>query len=84
MPTERGSGGGEGETSTDEPSGKICTWHPDEEETTSPTLTTDNSDVTTTAPTVHPHRGGEEQSVMAASLPAAKVSAVRHGGFSGT
>ncbi|KAI3361377.1 hypothetical protein L3Q82_012941, partial [Scortum barcoo] len=82
---EPGSEGGEGEASTDEPAGKICTWHPDGEETTSPTLTTDSSDVTAGAPSVHPEhfqRGGEEQTAMAASLPTAKVSAARQGGTS--
>ncbi|XP_076593416.1 brevican core protein isoform X2 [Chaetodon auriga] len=80
---EAGSEGGEEETSTDEPV-KICTWHPEEEETTGPTLATGTSDVTITAPTVVPEhfqKGGEEQTAMAASLPAAKVSAARQGGI---
>ncbi|XP_037641309.1 brevican core protein [Sebastes umbrosus] len=72
-----GSERGEGETSTDEPSVKVCTWHPDEEETTGPTLTADISDVTISAPTMFP-----EYSAMAASLPVAKVSAARPGGIS--
>lgn len=78
MSTEHGSEGGEGETSTDEPSVKMCTWRPDEEETSSPTHG---------APTAFPEsvqRGGEEQTAMAAALPAAKVSAVSQGGLSGT
>ncbi|KAM8735488.1 brevican core protein isoform 3-T3 [Acanthopagrus schlegelii] len=73
---EHGSERGEGETSTDEPSVKMCTWRPDEEETSSPTHG---------APTAFPEsvqRGGEEQTAMAAALPAAKVSAVRQGGLS--
>lgn len=78
--TEHGSEGGEGETSTDEPSGKMCTWNPDEEETTSPTLTTDSGHVTVSAPAVYPQRGGEEQTVMAA----AKVSTAKYGGISGS
>ncbi|XP_051263020.1 brevican core protein isoform X2 [Dicentrarchus labrax] len=82
---EHGSEGGEGEISTDEPSVKICTWRPDEEETNSPTLSADSSDMTVTAPTVFPEyipKGGKEQTAMAASLPAAKVSAARQGGLS--
>ncbi|KAM9353601.1 LOW QUALITY PROTEIN: brevican core protein [Symphorus nematophorus] len=81
--SEGGSEGGEGETSTDEPSVKICMWHPDEEETISPTLTADSSDMTITAPTLFPeylHKDDEEQTAMAASRPAAKVSAARQGG----
>ncbi|XP_047453972.1 brevican core protein isoform X2 [Mugil cephalus] len=68
------------ETSTDEPSVKICTWHPEEEETSTPSLTTDSSsDVTIIAPTLHPgyFRKEDEQTAMAASLPEVKVSAVR-------
>ncbi|XP_059195139.1 brevican core protein isoform X2 [Centropristis striata] len=74
---EHGSEGGEGETSTGEPPVKVCTWHPEEEETSSLTLTADSSDVTITAPTVHP-----QHPAMAASLPTAKVSAARPGGTS--
>lgn len=80
MSTEHGSEGAEGETSTDGPSGKICTWHPDEEETTSPTLNTDSGHVTVTPPPVYPQSAGEEQTVMAA----AEVPAARQEGISGT
>ena len=79
MSTEHGSEGGEGDTSTEEPPVILCTWHPDEEDTAGPTVTADSSDVTLTAPTVFPL-----YSAMAASLPAARVSAVRPGGVPGT
>ncbi|TDH11267.1 hypothetical protein EPR50_G00059240 [Perca flavescens] len=66
--TERGSSeGGAGVTSTEEPSVKVCTWHPDnEEERSGPTLSSDGSDATITAPTVFP-----EYSAMAAHVSAA-------------
>lgn len=71
-------------TGTDEPSVKICTWRPEEEEISSSALTTDNSDMTIIAPTIYPvYFEGSEQTAMAASLPAAKVSAAGQGGFSG-
>lgn len=57
---------------------------PDEEESTSPTLFSNTGDETTTAPTVHVRRGGEQQSAMAASLPAAEVSDARLEDISGT
>ncbi|XP_045900937.1 brevican core protein isoform X2 [Micropterus dolomieu] len=82
---EHASHGGDVETSTDEPSIKICTWRPDEEETVSPTHTTDSSDVTVTAPPMYPkhfQQEGEELTAMAASLPAAKVSAAGQEGIS--
>ncbi|XP_031601762.1 brevican core protein isoform X1 [Oreochromis aureus] len=80
---EHGSHGGMEVTGTDEPSVKICTWHPEEEETSSSALTTDNSDMTIIAPTIYPvYFEGNEQTAMAASLPAAKVSAAGQGGFS--
>ncbi|XP_044213902.1 brevican core protein isoform X1 [Thunnus albacares] len=82
---EHGSEGGEGETSTDEPSIKRCTWHPDEEETSSPALATGSHDLTIAAPTMHPEyfkKEEEEEEAMVASLPAAKVSAARQGSIS--
>ncbi|KAM9309964.1 brevican core protein [Pholidichthys leucotaenia] len=76
---EHGSEGSHEETSTDEPLVKLCTWNPDRDDTSSPTLTTDSI----TAPTEHPHyfrkeEGEEAQTAMAA----AKVSAAGQGGFS--
>ncbi|XP_023144138.2 brevican core protein isoform X1 [Amphiprion ocellaris] len=71
---------GEGETSTDEPLVKICTWRPEEEEISS--LTTDSSDVTIVAPTILPENNREEVEEQTASLPAVKVSAVRQGALS--
>lgn len=56
---------------------------PDEEESTS-TLFSNTGDETITAPTVHLRRGGEQQSAMAASLPAAEVSDARLEDISGT
>uniref|UniRef100_UPI0037E78BE4 brevican core protein n=1 Tax=Semicossyphus pulcher TaxID=241346 RepID=UPI0037E78BE4 len=80
---DHGSEGGEGDTGTDEPSVKICTWRPDEEETISPTLGTDSSDVTDTDPTMNPDESHREGlTAMAASLPAVKVSIARQGGSS--
>ncbi|XP_039662098.1 brevican core protein [Perca fluviatilis] len=72
--TEHGSSeGGAGKTSTEEPSVKVCTWHPDnEEERSGPTLSSDGSDVTITAPPAFP-----EYFAMAA-----KVSAAGPGGIS--
>ncbi|KAK9514383.1 hypothetical protein VZT92_027854 [Zoarces viviparus] len=67
---EHGSEGGEGETSTD--SVKMCTWRPDEEDNTGPTLTAGSSDVT-----AYP-----EYPAMAASRPAARVSAAKPGTIS--
>ncbi|XP_068585958.1 brevican core protein [Cebidichthys violaceus] len=67
---EHGSEGGEGETSTD--SVKMCTWRPDEEDTTGPTLTADSGDAT-----AYP-----EYPAMAASRPAARVSAAKPGAMS--
>lgn len=81
---EHGLEGGEGETSADESSGKICVWYPDVEGTTSQTITSDNGDVTVTAPTMHPVRGGKERTAMAASLPAAREFAVRQEDIPGT
>ncbi|XP_030606810.1 brevican core protein [Archocentrus centrarchus] len=79
---EHGSHRGEEETGTDDPSVKICTWHP-ELETFSSALTTDSSDVTVIGPTIYPvNFEGREQIAMAASLPAAKVSAAGPGDFS--
>ncbi|KAE8289242.1 Brevican core protein Brain-enriched hyaluronan-binding protein [Larimichthys crocea] len=75
---EHGSEGAEEETSTDEPSFKMCTWRPDNEETTGPTLHADSSDVTLTASsafTEYFQKDGE--TAMAASLPAAKESDAR-------
>ncbi|XP_019120249.2 brevican core protein isoform X3 [Larimichthys crocea] len=75
---EHGSEGVEEETSTDEPSFKMCTWRPDNEETTGPTLHADSSDVTLTASsafTEYFQKDGE--TAMAASLPAAKESDAR-------
>nr|XP_046254885.1 brevican core protein isoform X2 [Scatophagus argus] len=75
-----GSDGGERQSSTDEPSGNVCTWRPDEGEPTSPTLTTSSSHVTVAAPTVNQEyfkKEGEEQTVMAA-----RVSAAARGGIS--
>lgn len=80
MSTEHGSDRVEGETSTDEPSGKICTWHPEEEETTSPTLNADSGHVTITPPPVYPQSAAEEQTVMAA----AEVPAAKQEGISGS
>ncbi|XP_022617739.1 brevican core protein-like [Seriola dumerili] len=85
---EHGSGTREGETSSDEPSDKICTWHPDEGDTSSPTPTADTHDVTITAPTMHPEnmkrdeeeKREEEEEQTAVS--AAKVSSARQGGSS--
>ncbi|XP_075937238.1 brevican core protein [Anarhichas minor] len=67
---EHGSEGGEEETSTD--SVKMCTWRPDEEDTTGPTVTAGSSDVT-----AYP-----EYPAMAASRPAARVSAAKPGAIS--
>ncbi|KAM6935616.1 brevican core protein [Lycodopsis pacificus] len=67
---EHGSEGGEGETSTD--SVQMCTWRPDEEASTGPTLTAGSSDVT-----AYP-----EHPAMAASRPAARVSAAKPGAVS--
>lgn len=72
MPTDHESDGGEGQTSTDEPSVKMCTWRPDEEETS--IFPTDSGHVTVTAPTPYLPASGEEQVVMAA----AKVSTAVH------
>lgn len=83
--TEHGSEGVEEETSTDEPSFKMCTWRPDKEETTGPTLHADSSDVTLTASaafTEYFQKDGE--TAMAASLPAAKESDARQEATSGT
>ncbi|XP_049902622.1 brevican core protein [Epinephelus moara] len=74
---EHGSEGHEGESGTNEPPVKVCTWHADEEETNAPTHAADSSDVTITAPTMFP-----QYPALAASLPAAKVSAVRPGAMS--
>ncbi|XP_068179802.1 brevican core protein [Antennarius striatus] len=63
--TEHGPDGGEEETGTDQPSVKICTWRPDEEEPVSPTLESVSGDV--------PHLQKEHQTAMAASLPAANT-----------
>ncbi|XP_078107872.1 brevican core protein [Sander vitreus] len=64
---EFGREGGAGETSTEEPSVKVCTWHPDnEEESSGRTLSSDSSDVTITAPTMFP-----EYSAMASNVSAA-------------
>ncbi|XP_040900336.1 brevican core protein isoform X2 [Toxotes jaculatrix] len=83
---EDGSETPEGETGTDEPSVRMCARHPDEnEEICSPSLTTDVHDVTISAPTSHPDdfkTDEEDHTVMGASLPAAKVSAVQQGGVS--
>ncbi|TKS82584.1 Brevican core protein [Collichthys lucidus] len=70
---EHGSEGVEEETSTDEPSLKMCTWRRDNEDTTGPTLHADSSDVTLT--TEYFQKDGE--TAMAASLPAAKESDAR-------
>lgn len=72
MPTDHESDGGEGQTSTDEPSDKMCTWRPDEEETS--IFPTDTGHTTVTAPTPYRPASGEEQVVMAA----AKVSTAVH------
>ncbi|XP_067366348.1 brevican core protein [Channa argus] len=75
--------GSEEEISTDEPSVKICTW-PLEEETSTPTLPSEMHDVTITAPTTNPdnlENEHEKEKAMAASRPAAKVSAARQGGY---
>lgn len=73
------------ETVTDDPSFKICTWQPELEETSSPALITDSSDVTIMAPTIYPvDFEGEGQTAMAASLPVAKISSGGQGDFSGT
>ncbi|XP_074540337.1 brevican core protein [Halichoeres trimaculatus] len=76
---DHGSEGGEGNSSTDQPPVKICTWRPDEEETISATLSTDDSDVTDGDHTMNPeelHRERDEQTAMAA----VKVFAVKQGG----
>ncbi|XP_071325799.1 brevican core protein isoform X2 [Trachinotus anak] len=83
--SERGSVAGEGETGTDEPSVKVCTWHPDEGGAAGPTRTTDAHDVTITAPTMYPEsfkRDGEEEAAVVVALPAAKVSAAGQGSAS--
>ncbi|KAK2845077.1 hypothetical protein Q5P01_011736 [Channa striata] len=75
--------GSEEENSTDEPAVKICTWPP-EEETSSPTLPSESHDMTISAPTFHPdilENEHEEETAMAASRPAAKISAARQGGY---
>ncbi|KAG7221170.1 hypothetical protein INR49_017489 [Caranx melampygus] len=67
---------GEVASSTDEPSVKMCTWRPDEDDASHPT---DSHDITLAAPTVHPegfHRGEEELTAMSA----AKVSIIRQRG----
>ncbi|CAK6974999.1 LOW QUALITY PROTEIN: brevican core protein [Scomber scombrus] len=81
--------GSEGETSTDDPPVKSCTWHPDEEETSSTSHGIDSHDMTITAPTMHPEyfkkaeeEEEEEEEAMVASLPAVKVSALRRGSVS--
>ncbi|KAM4581347.1 brevican core protein [Odontesthes bonariensis] len=76
---EHGSERAEGEPGTDEPSVDICTWRPEEEKTSSPALTTDGSDVTIVAPTIHPEYLTKEegaQTAMGASLPAAKQGGI--------
>ncbi|XP_041648483.1 brevican core protein [Cheilinus undulatus] len=70
------SEGGDGETSTDEPPAKVCTWRPDEEETISQTL---SADVPDTDPTMNPEYSHREQTAMAASRPDVKVSAAKQG-----
>ncbi|XP_028282339.1 brevican core protein isoform X2 [Parambassis ranga] len=78
------------ETGTDELSVKMCTWRPEEEDTSYP-LTTDSSE--DFVPTIHPKyfmkEGDEddeeeegEHPAMATSLPAVKVSAARQAGIS--
>uniref|UniRef100_A0A3B4ZIS9 Brevican core protein-like n=1 Tax=Stegastes partitus TaxID=144197 RepID=A0A3B4ZIS9_9TELE len=72
-----GSDGGEVETGTDEPLIKICTWRPEEDEEMS-SLTTDSSDVTIIAPTVHPENSREEAEEQTASLPAVRLCCYHH------
>ncbi|XP_034729540.1 brevican core protein isoform X2 [Etheostoma cragini] len=72
--TEHGSlDRGAGKTSSEDPSVKVCTWHPDDgEEPLGPTRSSDSSDGPITAPTALP-----EHSAMAA-----RVSAAGPGGIS--
>lgn len=80
LTAEPGSEGGGGEPGTDDPLTEICTWHPNKEEDTV-------QDMIIAAPTLFPgdfKEAQEEETAMAASLPAAEVSAARQEGLSGT
>ncbi|XP_014844502.1 PREDICTED: brevican core protein-like isoform X1 [Poecilia mexicana] len=77
----QGSEGSAGEPTTNEPPVHICTWHPEEEDS-SPAAPTAGVDVTIAAP----HSDGEvfkvnerEHTAMGAALPAAKVPAATQG-----
>lgn len=75
----------EADPNTDEPSGNICTWRPEDDEEASRSAFITNSDVTIAAPTVHPEHFGDvvrEHTAMGPSLPAEKVSATSQGGNS--
>ncbi|KAM4735775.1 brevican core protein isoform 2-T2 [Anableps anableps] len=78
---ERVSEGSAEEPTTDEPPVHICTWHPEEEDT-SPAAPTADVDVTIAAP--HSDLEGfkvheREQTAMGAALPAAKIPAETQG-----
>ncbi|CAJ1063096.1 brevican core protein [Xyrichtys novacula] len=74
-----GPEGRDQETSTDQPPIKICTWRPDQEETVAATLSSD-TDADPSAGPEDFQRRREEQTAMAASLPAVQVSAAKQGG----
>lgn len=80
----QGSEGSAGEPTTDEPPVHICTWHPEEEDS-SPAVPTADVDVTISAP--HSDRevfkvNERERTALGAALPAAKVPAATQGGSS--
>lgn len=83
MLAEQGLEGSGGEPTT-EPSVHICTWHPEEGDT-SPTVPTADTDATIAAPSSDPEvfKAQEgQQTAMGAALPAAKVPAATQGGTS--
>ncbi|KAF7664036.1 hypothetical protein LDENG_00189980 [Lucifuga dentata] len=77
---EHGSKGDSGET--DRPSDVRCAWHPDQEETLSPALSTDDDHVTITAPTWNPEGFDEENEEQTAMLPHIQLPAVKPGEIS--
>ncbi|CAG6014407.1 unnamed protein product [Menidia menidia] len=69
----------------DEPSVNICTWRPEEEQTSTPAHTADSSDAAVVDPTLHRENSENDQGLqtaMGATLPAAKASAAQQGELS--
>ena len=61
----------------------MCTWHPEEVETSSPPLSTDGSDVTVAAPTLQPDALTEDGGGRTASALVPGVPAATQGGVAG-